>query len=387
MRALRIFRYIVVGLPQLVAVLLLFGFFMETARVARTKPFTEAEQDHIWSGRQQLAYGALPRKFAHTPLVNLAAAAPLKLEEWRLTRFRKPVTGEGLKADIETARLMLRSLFLLAGIALGVSVWYVARRLYGNAGGYVALVLYCCSPPMVLNAASIGETLPAAWGIFGVLFGGIALSHNLYAPWRKWIYRTLLVAIAAALGIASHPAAMLALPVAFLFMLYLSPGRRFAAIFLGAVATIIGFVLVLAAYGFAPPSFANSLDLRPWLRYQPKLSEAEFINGPFLLEHFGVVVLFLAAVALITYIGWRRTRYFGNTAPLLILAGLIYLALVTPLTATATIWALPFLYVFIGGICADLFESRFGKWAIGVVVLLLAEQGWMCWQAVRAASF
>jgi len=36
---------------------------------------------------------------------------------------------------------------------LGGSLWYVARRLYGNAGGYIALALYCFSPAMIVNVA------------------------------------------------------------------------------------------------------------------------------------------------------------------------------------------------------------------------------------------
>ena len=36
--------------------------------------------------------------------------------------------------------------YLIFGLLLGGSLWYVARRLFGNAGGYVALALYCFSP-------------------------------------------------------------------------------------------------------------------------------------------------------------------------------------------------------------------------------------------------
>ena len=35
---------------------------------------------------------------------------------------------------------------LAFGLLLGASLWYVARRLYGNEGGFVALTLYCFSP-------------------------------------------------------------------------------------------------------------------------------------------------------------------------------------------------------------------------------------------------
>jgi len=43
--------------------------------------------------------------------------------------------------------------YLFFGVMLGGSLWYVARRLYGNAGGYIALLLYCFSPAMIAGVA------------------------------------------------------------------------------------------------------------------------------------------------------------------------------------------------------------------------------------------
>src|SRR5215468_5426601 len=44
--------------------------------------------------------------------------------------------------------------YLVFGVLLGASLWYVTRRLYGNAGGYVALMLYCFSPGMIRSSAA-----------------------------------------------------------------------------------------------------------------------------------------------------------------------------------------------------------------------------------------
>jgi len=41
---------------------------------------------------------------------------------------------------------LVRAPHLLFGLLLGASLWYVSHRLYGNAGGYIALALYCFSP-------------------------------------------------------------------------------------------------------------------------------------------------------------------------------------------------------------------------------------------------
>jgi hypothetical protein len=345
------------------------------------RPFSEAEQDHIWAGRQQLERNAVPRKFQHTPLVNTASAAPLRLDAGR-TR-PAALSPASVQREVQRLHWLTRLPFLMGGILLGVSVWYVSRRLYGNPGGYIALTLYCFSPAIISRAATIDGVVPSAWGVFGIIFGAIAISHNLYAPWKKWRYRTVLLSVAMALAIASHPAAMLVVPLGFFFILYLAPGRRFAGIFLTFVTTVLTFVMVLAAYGFAPRAFMNGIDLRQWVNYQPALARAEFFRPDFLLSLLNPAVLAMGAIALITYVVWSRSRYFGNTSPLVVAAGLIYLALITPMTSIAAVWALPFIFVFIGGIWADLLESRGKGFALAGTVILLGENAWYCWKMLH----
>ena len=91
----------------------------------------------------------------------------------------------------------------------------------------------------------------------------------------------------------------------------------------------------------------------------------------------------MGAIALITYVVWSRSRYFGNTSPLVVAAGLIYLALITPMTSIAAVWALPFIFVFIGGIWADLLESRGKGFALAGTVILLGENAWYCWKMLH----
>src|ERR1035441_418344 len=107
---------------------------------------------------------------------------------------------------------------------LGASLWYVARRLYGNAGGYIALGLYCFSPAMIVNAAgaqSRGE-MGAVWGAFGSVFTAIAVAHTLYAPrevvfwnWRRILLLGLSVALAAGNQFSLGILAVAILPVMF----------------------------------------------------------------------------------------------------------------------------------------------------------------------------
>src|SRR6202166_2310342 len=79
---------------------------------------------------------------------------------------------------------LARAPYVLFGVLLGASLWYVSRRLYGNSGGYIALALYCFSPAVVRSSALwlAGPDIAAVWGTFGAVFAAIAVSHTLYAP-------------------------------------------------------------------------------------------------------------------------------------------------------------------------------------------------------------
>lgn len=382
MRERRFFSHIVVGAPQLFALLLLAAYAAQCLAIMGRVPFSLVEQDHIWAGRQQLEYGAAPRSFRYSPLPNILSAAPMKWDANRVPA--KNPTPENVRNEVRRLRWMLHAPFLTVGVLLGVSLWYVARRLYGNVGGYVALALYCFSPAMVLRGATIQEQSPAAWGVFGIIFTAIAISHNLYAPWRKWRYRTLLLSLAIGVAVASHPAAVLAIPLALVFMLYLAPGRRWAAGLVLFVATFIGAVLVYASYSFHAAAMLSGIDLRDWLRYTPQAAQQVLLSDlRNLYERFNLAVLLLMLLSFITYLAWKRTRYFGNTAPLMISALLLYGALISPLALIASIWALPIIFVFIGGIWADLLETRYYWLVGGVLLLLVAENAYYCVTTVQ----
>jgi ABC-type phosphate transport system permease subunit len=102
-----------------------------------------------------------------------------------------------------------------------------------------------------------------------------------------------------------------------------------------------------------------------------------------MFERFNPAVLVLLLVSLVTYLFWKRARYFGNTAPLLIWAGLLYFAMVTPTALLASVWALPIVFVFVGGIWADLVETRHKLWLAGVLLLLLVENAYYCVTTVQ----
>jgi hypothetical protein len=69
----------------------------------------------------------------------------------------------------------------------------------------------------------------------------------------------------------------------------------------------------------------------------------------------------LLPTALITYFVWPRTRYFGNTAPLLV--GLFFIALGMAHAHVAgagfPLASIPFLFIFVSGVLADLMETPY----------------------------
>jgi len=52
----------------------------------------------------------------------------------------------------------------------------------------------------------------------------------------------------------------------------------------------------------------------------------------------------------------RRSRYFGNTAPLLMVLALAFLY-TTQVVSAPWLWALPFLFTFIGGVFSDALDQ------------------------------
>jgi hypothetical protein len=291
---------------------------------------------------------------------------------------------------------LARAPYLAFGALLGASLWYVARRLYGNEGGFIALILYCFSPGMI-RAASVWFAEPetgAAWGAFGTVFTGIAVAHTLYAPrevilwnWR----RTLLLGVSIALAVGSQFSLIVLVPVALVLMLYLAPTRRGAAATIWAAACAIALVLLFAGYFFRATAFLDALRHATWLGLTPQVftMPAAYRELFTVLSQNSPALVFALPVALVTYALWPRTRYFGNTAPLLVAVLCLILGFATPHYQGLgfQLIAVPFLFVFIAGICADLLETKQRTFVLASIFgLLLAYAAWSVLELVRAGA-
>jgi hypothetical protein len=95
---------------------------------------------------------------------------------------------------------------------------------------------------------------------------------------------------------------------------------------------------------------------------------------------------FALPAAVVTYAVWRRTRYFGNTAPPLVAVLFVILGMAHPHLAGAgfLLASIPFLFIFVAGVLADLLETRYRTLvSAGVLGMLLAYVVWSVLNLMR----
>ena len=288
-----------------------------------------------------------------SPLYYLVAAAPLLLRP-------RAWLPESLQP------LLAATPYLFFGVMLGASLWYVARRLYGNAGGYIALAFYCFSPAMIVNVAgaqSVGE-MGAVWGAFGTVFTAIAVAHTLYAPrevvlwnWRRILLLGLSLALAAGNQFSLAVLALVILPL----MFWVAPVRPHAVLAIWTTAIAVAVLLLFAAYFFEPALFWQGMLHARWINFEPAAfgMSVSYRNAWQTIFVSSPPLMLALPVALIVYFGWKRTHYFGNTAPLLIALLMLILALAAPSFPGQGfhLTMLVFLFVLVSGVFADLLET------------------------------
>ncbi len=318
----------------------------------------------------------------HSALWYLISSAPLLIWPGHFQSETLPYWG-----------WLARVPYLVFGALLGASLWYVSRRLYGNEGGFIALTLYCFSPG-VIRATALWFAEPevsAVWGAFGTIFTGIAVAHTLYAPrevilwnWR----RTLLLGVSLALAVGCQFSLVVMAPLTLAFMLYLAPTRRVAALIIWSAACAVALVLLFAAYFFHPAALWDGLRHATWLGITGQTFGMSAAYRELLVQlgqNSPALVLALP-VALVTYLRWPRTRYFGNTAPLLVGVLCLLLGFAAPHYQGLgfQLVALPFLFVFVSGIFADLLETKQRTLIMACIAgLLLAYGFWSLSELAR----
>ncbi|HWB33691.1 MAG TPA: hypothetical protein VG714_10995 [Acidobacteriaceae bacterium] len=363
------------GRPQRLAALLLLVFLGECLWVIHHQLLSTDDYRYARCGREMWERPS-PLVGYFTTCGNLngdgtfayrAAGLPLTLQRLVLLgvdHFRSPANrvyaGGSLNGSTWEARHELTSLALLIhlpfvffAIWLGGGIWWVARRLFGNEGGFFALGLYCFSPAVVRLAVTPNNELLAMWGLYGVIYTAIGVAHAMQGPRRRWRPRIALLTLALGLTAAAHLlAAILGFAAAVIFMLYLAEYRRSSVIQVMTISAVGALAIVFMFFGFRLPAFSYVFTggaARFWFSTAGPVS---FATDPLELP-----IMVATVVALIAYASTRRSRYFGNTAPLLVVLALVTVV-TTQVVSAPWIWALPFLLTFVGGVFADVLETK-----------------------------
>jgi hypothetical protein len=261
--------------------------------------------------------------------------------------------------------LLLRLPFLAVGVLLGGALWWVTRRLYGNLGGYTALALYCFSPAILRACIAPGFEVLATLGVYGGVYTSVGVAHAMQGPRHKWRPRILLLTTIFAVAAVAHLAALaVGLLLGLTLMLWVAEGRR-TQVFPVILAAATGALAVRFVWdGFSVPAFLGDFSLS--ISLDPARSYF------FALPHVGITLA--AVVALLLYLTQRRSRYFGNTAPLLCALVLM----ITQTQGNSWLWALPFLLTFVAGVFADAYESSRSRLALAAASAIVLLQAVFC---------
>jgi hypothetical protein len=364
---LREFR---IGRPQRVAALLLLMLFSECLWTIGRQPLDANDYRYAHCGREMWESPSVLQGY-FTTCGNLngdgtfayrLAGFPLTVQRAVLLgvdHFRKPadrlyahgsLNGSTWEArhELGFVKYLLGVPFVLFAVWLGGGLWWVSKRLFGPEGGAFALALYVFCPAIVKYATHPNNEILAMWGLYGLIYTAMGVAHALQGPRSKWRPRILLLTVSLGLTAMAHVlAGIVGFLVGMIFFFYLAERRRAYVAQIMVYAALGALVMVFASFSFKMTAFLYVFtggSARSWFAMD---AARRFVVS---LPNAGIVVA--GAVALLVYVGSKRSRYFGNTAPLLMLL-LLFPLYTTQVISAPWVWALPFLFTFVGGVFAD----------------------------------
>jgi hypothetical protein len=365
--------------PQQIAAVLLLLLLAQCLWVVRHQTLSQTDYEFARCGREMwekpsplAGYFTSCGNIHDGTLAYRAAGLPLTLQRILSGQASSTSTWE-MRHEVSYVMLLMRLPFILGGLALGACLWWVTRRLYGNTGGYIALGLFCFAPPVIHACTYPNNEILAAFGLFAVVYTAIGVAHAMQGPKKKWRPRIVLLTLAFGFTAAAHVSAfLLGLVLAIAFMAYVAEGQRAYLPTLAIVWVLGGLFLLFASYAFRPDAFSyvfRSEAAKMWL----SLNQAGIFFSS--LTNAGITIA--AAGALGLYLAFRRSRYFGNTTPLLVAVFLLVLV-TTGVQSEPWLWALPFLLAFVGGVFADVLETTYRKPFLWVTSGIVLAQAALC---------
>ncbi len=389
--------------PQQIAALMLLIFLAECCFVIGRQTVSSADYRYARCGREMWERPS-PLAGYFTTCGNLngeetfayrLAGFPLTAQRLVLLgadKFRKPedrlyaggsLNGSTWEArhEIGWVKWLMHLPFVLMAIWLGGGVWWVSRRLFGNEGGFLSLCLYIFCPAVVRYAVSPNNEVLAMWGLYGLVYTAVGVAHAMQGPRRKWKPRIVLLALALGLTATAHLlAAMVGFVASVVLMFYLAERRRSVVLLILTWAAIGAMLIELAFYSFRPVAFLYVFTGGAGRFWFTTEGVRGFFSNP-LDWPIGIAAL----VSLVLWAGVRRSRYFGNTVPLILYLAVAFLT-TTQVRSAPWLWALPFLFTFVGGVFADALETRQRRMFLALTGLLLVTQALACWATLPALA-
>jgi hypothetical protein len=386
------------GVPQRLAAVLLLVFLVECSWTISRQQLTSDDFRYARCGREMWERPSpLPGFFTTCGNLNGEETFAYRIAGFPLTvhriillgadHFRKPENklypGNSLGGSnwetrhvvsLSTVKWLMHLPFVFMAMWLGGGLWWVARRLFGNEGGFFALALYVFSPEVVRYSIAPNNELLAMWGLYGLIYTAIGVAHAMQGPRRKWRPRIALLSVALGLTATAHLlAAMVGFVASVVLMFYLAERRRSAVLLILTYAAIGAGLVELVFYSFRLQAFTYVFTGgagRFWFTTDGVRAYLhDMANWPTLIA---------VAVALLLFAGVRRSRYFGNTVPLVMYFVIAFLE-TTQVHSSPWLWALPFLFTFVGGVFADVLETKQRKLYVGMTSMVVLTQAIVCW--------
>ncbi|MGA7156859.1 MAG: glycosyltransferase family 39 protein [Acidobacteriaceae bacterium] len=359
-----------IGRAQRVAALLLLVLFGECLWTIGHEPLDANDYRYAHCGREMWESPSVLQGY-FTTCGNLngdgtfayrLAGFPLTVQRAVLLtadHFRKPAdrlyangslngTTWEARHELGFVRYLLRVPFVLFAIWLGGGLWWVAKRLFGPEGGALALALYIFCPAIIKYATHPNNEILAMWGLYGLIYTAMGVAHALQGPRSKWKPRILLLTVSLGLTATAHVlAGIVGFFAGLVFFFYVAERRRAYVAQIMVYAALGAMVIVFASFSFKITAFLYVFtggSARSWFDFDAVRR--------FVTTQANAGILVATFVSLVVYVRSKRSRYFGNTAPLLMTL-LLFPLYTTQVRSAPWIWALPFLFTFIGGVFAD----------------------------------
>jgi hypothetical protein len=355
---------------------MLLVFLAQCLWTANTRKLSDLEYRYIAAGLPSQG----TKSVNASPFTGWVAALPV-----RFTALARKVASPSISKALAVPRpWLLRSPFIIFGLWLGGALWWVARRLFDDEGGYVALALYCTSPAIIKISSNIGPEIILAWSSLGLVYTAIGVAHTLYAPPRKWVPRIAILGLSIGFALATAWWSFTLVLVAFGYMMYLAPGCRRKVLVVLAGATAIGIGVWGISFWITG---STGLGIKTLFAQKPTLDAVRNLAFALSAQTDGYILVLLFIATFTAYGSWPRARYFGNTAPLITALTVVLLfSLVPAVRIWDAILGLSFIFIFIGGLAADFLETRFRRpvalflvacFALRAVLTALALRSWV----------